>query len=47
MTIPKFKNIRIEAINQEIKIVKLKISIKLSANESALGCSPKAKKHIE
>ena len=45
MTIPKFKTIRIETYKPgRSKIGKLKNIIKLSANESALGISPKAKK---
>ena len=47
MTIPKIKNIRIEAYkpgrSRSIKIMNI---IKLSANESALGISPKVKKAI-
>ena len=47
MIIPKFKNIRIEAYKPgRSKIGKFKKVIKLSANESALGISPKAKKVI-
>ena len=47
MIIPKFKNIRIEAYKPgRSKIGKLKNIIKLSANESALGISPRAKKAI-
>jgi histidinol-phosphate aminotransferase len=45
MTIPKFKTIRIEAYKPgRSKIGKIKNIIKLSANESALGISPRAKK---
>ena len=45
MTIPKFKTIRIEAYKPGRSTVsKLKNIIKLSANESALGISPKVKK---
>jgi len=47
MTIPKFKNFNIEAYKPgKSKIKKLKKIIKLSANESALGISPRAKKII-
>ena len=47
MTIPKFKTIRIETYKPgRSKIGKLKNIIKLSANESALGISPKAKKAL-
>jgi histidinol-phosphate aminotransferase len=47
MIIPKFKNIRIEAYKPgRFKIGKFKNIVKLSANESALGISPKAKKVI-
>ena len=45
MTIPKFKKFRIEAYKPgKSKIGKIKNIIKLSANESALGVSPKAQK---
>jgi len=45
MTTPKFKTINIETYKPgKSKIGKLKNIIKLSANESALGISPKAKK---
>ena len=45
MTTPKFRNISIETYKPgKSKIGKLKNIIKLSANESALGISPKAKK---
>ena len=45
MTIPKFKLFKIEAYKPgRAKIGKIKKQIKLSANESALGISPKAKK---
>ena len=45
MTIPKFKKFRIEAYRPgKSNIGKIKNIIKLSANESALGVSPKAKK---
>ena len=45
MTIPKFKKFRIEAYKTgKSKIGKIKNIIKLSANESALGVSPKVKK---
>ena len=47
MTIPKFKKFNIEAYKPgKSKIKKLKKIIKLSANESALGMSPRAKKII-
>jgi len=47
MTIPKFRNIKIEAYKPGESIVgKIKNIIKLSANESALGMSPKARKAI-
>ena len=47
MTVPKFKNIRIKAYKPgRSKIGKIKNIIKLSANESALGVSPKVKKII-
>ena len=47
MIIPKFKNIRIEAYKPgRSELGKLKNVIKLSANESALGISPKVKKVI-
>ncbi|MDB4065707.1 histidinol-phosphate transaminase [Candidatus Pelagibacter sp.] len=47
MTIPKFKRFNIEAYKPgKSKIKKLKKIIKLSANESALGMSPKAMKII-
>ena len=47
MIIPKFKKFNIEAYKPgKSKIKKLKKVIKLSANESALGMSPKAKKLI-
>ena len=45
MTTPKFKKFNIEAYKPgKSKIKKLKKIIKLSANESALGMSPKAAK---
>jgi len=45
MTVPKFKKFRIEAYKPgKSKIGKFKNIIKLSANESALGASPKVKK---
>jgi len=45
MTVPKFKKLRIEAYKPgKSNIGKLKNIIKLSANESALGVSPKVKK---
>ena len=44
MTIPKFKNFRIKAYKPgRSKLDKIKNIIKLSANESALGMSPKVK----
>ncbi len=47
MTTPNFKNFNIEAYRPgKSKVKKLKNVIKLSANESALGMSPKAKKII-
>ena len=47
MTVPKFKKFKIEAYKPgKSKIQKLKKIIKLSANESALGMSPKALKII-
>jgi len=45
MTVPKFKTFRLEAYKPGISnIGKIKNAIKLSANESALGVSPKVKK---
>ena len=45
MTVPKFKKFRIEAYKPgKSNIGKIKNTIKLSANESALGVSPKVKK---
>ena len=45
MTVPKFKKFRIEAYKPgKSKIGKTQNIIKLSANESALGVSPKAKR---
>ena len=45
MTLPTFKRIKIEAYKPGKSFIKKKRnSIKLSANESALGCSPKVKK---
>ena len=42
MTIPKFKTFKIEAYKPgKSNIAKTKNTIKLSANESALGVSPK------
>ena len=47
MTIPKFKNIKIEAYKPgRSKIGKIKDIVKLSANESALGISTRARKII-
>jgi histidinol-phosphate aminotransferase len=47
MTVPKFKIFRIEAYKPgKSNIGKVKNAIKLSANESALGISPKAKKAL-
>ena len=45
MTVPKFKNIKIEAYKPgKSNLGKIKNITKLSANESALGVSPKVKK---
>ena len=45
MTVPKFKTFKIETYKPgKSRIGKIKNSIKLSANESALGVSPKVKK---
>tara|TARA_B100000780_G_scaffold244453_1_gene188063 strand:- start:277 stop:465 length:189 start_codon:yes stop_codon:yes gene_type:complete len=45
MTIPKFKKFRIKAYKPgKSKIGKVKNITKLSANESALGVSPKVKR---
>ena len=45
MTVPKFKKFRIEAYKPgKSKIGKARNIIKLSANESALGVSPKVKR---
>ena len=47
MVTPKFKKFKIEAYKPgKSKVKKLKKVIKLSANESALGISPMAKKLI-
>ena len=47
MSTPKFKKFNIEAYKPgKSKINKIKKVIKMSANESALGMSPKAKKII-
>ena len=47
MTLPKFKKIGLETYKPgKSKLSKIKNIIKLSANESALGTSPKAKKEI-
>ena len=47
MTLPKFKKIGFETYKPgKSKLSKIKNIIKLSANESALGTSPKAKKEI-
>ena len=47
MTIPKFKNIKIEAYKAgKSNIKKIKNPVKLSANESALGVSPRVKKML-
>ena len=47
MITPNFKKFKIEAYKPgKSKVKKLKNAIKLSANESALGMSPKAKKII-
>ena len=45
MTVPKFKKFKIEAYKPgKSNIAKLRNVIKLSANESALGVSPRVKK---
>ena len=47
MTVPKFKNIRIKAYKPgRSKVGKLRNIIKLSANESALGIGPNARKAL-
>ena len=47
MTLPKFRNIGFESYKPgKSKLPKFRNSIKLSANESALGTSPKVKKEI-
>ena len=47
MSLPKFKNIGFESYKPgKSKLFRIKNIIKLSANESALGTSPKAKKEI-
>ena len=47
MTLPKFKNIGFEPYKPgKSKLAKIRNIIKLSANESALGTSPKAKREI-
>ena len=47
MTLPKFKKIGLESYKPgKYKLSKVKNVIKLSANESALGTSPKAKREI-
>ena len=47
MTLPKFKRIGLESYKPgKYKLSKVKNVIKLSANESALGTSPKAKREI-
>ena len=47
MSLPKFKNIGFESYKPgKSKLSRIKNIIKLSANESALGTSPKAKKEI-
>ena len=47
MTIPKFKTFKIETYRPGKSTVgKIKKLIKLSANESALGVSPKVKKKL-
>ena len=47
MTIPKFRNIKINAYKPgRSRVARIHKVIKLSANESALGISPKAKKVI-
>ena len=47
MTLPKFKNIGFESYKPgKSKLSRIKNIIKLSANESAFGASPKVKKEI-
>ena len=47
MTLPKFKNIGFESYKPgKSKLSRIKKILKLSANEAALGTSPKAKKEI-
>ena len=47
MTLPKFKNIGFETYKPgQSKLFRIKNIIKLSANESALGTSPKVKKEV-
>ncbi|MDC1280037.1 histidinol-phosphate transaminase, partial [Pelagibacteraceae bacterium] len=47
MTVPKFKRFRIEAYKPgKSNIGKIRNTIKLSANESALGVSPKVKRAL-
>ena len=47
MTVPKFKEFKIEAYKPgKSNIAKIRNVIKLSANESALGVSPRVKKII-
>ena len=47
MTVPKFKNIGIKAYKPgKSNVKKIRNIVKLSANESALGVSPRVKKII-
>ena len=48
MTVPKFKKFKIEAYKPgKSNIAKIRNIIKLSANESALGVSPRVKKILQ
>ena len=48
MTVPKFKKFKIEAYKPgKSNIAKIRNVIKLSANESALGVSPRVKKILQ
>ena len=48
MTVPKFKKFKIEAYKPgKSNIAKIRNVIKLSANESALGVSPRVKKVLQ
>ena len=48
MTVPKFKEFKIEAYKPgKSDIAKIRNIIKLSANESALGVSPRVKKILQ